>query len=222
MKFIITASCCAFFFAGSLSAQWWDRIAYNGGAGIDEPFLSSKTNLKLGKHLQGGVGYNFTPRISLMLEGEYDIFSLSSKALASLGYPSGFNSIGDQVGYTKGNVHEVSVTLDPVYHLHPKGSWDAYIIGGGGSFHRTVGLTEPTTATATLYNPYFGLGAAGYPASTSPLNASNYKPGLDIGVGFSVTARWHTKIYLEAKYNHVFLGAGQHMDYLPVTLGVRW
>jgi hypothetical protein len=47
------------------------------------------------------------------------------------------------------------------------------------------------------------------------------KPGLDIGAGIAMGTRFHGKIFLEAKYERMFLG-NYHMDYLPVTAGFRW
>jgi opacity protein-like surface antigen len=215
LKIIITASCCALFFAGALSAQpqWLNQFAFNVGGGVEEPFLNTRTNLSLGWNAQGGVGYNFTPHLAIMAEIEYDQFRITDKALNLLGTPQ---------AYPGGHLKSESITIDPVWHFHPKGGWDVYAIGGGGAFSRTQTLTRPTVATATGTDPFFGFNTPGYPASETLLTYTVHKPGVDVGFGISMTLKWNVKLYLEAKYNHVFTGSLKNMDYLPVSLGFRF
>ena len=215
MKIIITASCCAFLFAGALAAQpqWLNQVALNVGGGLDVPYSTTKSNLSLGWNAQGGVGYNFTPHLALMFEIEHDHFRISDKALNLLGTPT---------GYPGGHFKVDSVTLDPVWHLFPKKSWDVYVTGGGGAFERTQSLTKPTVATATGTDPFFGFNSPGYPASQTNLNYSVKKPGLDGGIGVSVQVKWNVKLYAEVKYNHIFGGSLGNMDYMPVSLGLRF
>jgi hypothetical protein len=218
LKIIIPASCCALFFAGALSAQskWQDvldQFAFNVGGGVQEPFLTTKTNLPLGWNAQGGVGYNFTKHFTLMAEIEYDQFRITTKALNTLGTPQ---------GYPGGHLKNESITVDPMWHFHPKGSWDFYAIGGGGAFSRTQSLTRPTVATATGLNPFFGFNSPGYPSSEMALDYTIHKPGLDFGLGISTKVKWNIKLYAEAKYIHVFEGSLGHMDYMPISLGIRW
>jgi opacity protein-like surface antigen len=215
LKTIITASCCALFFAGALSAQpqWLDQIALNVGGGYNVPFSTTKTNLAPGWNAQGGIGYNFTHHFTLMAEIEYDHFRINDKALNTLGTPQ---------GYPGGTLKTESITVDPVWHFHPKGSWDVYAIGGGGAFERTQNLTRPTIATATGTNPFFGFNLPGYPSSTVALDYTVHKPGLDAGFGISTKVKWNLKLYAEVKYNHVFSGSLKNMDYMPISIGVRW
>lgn len=215
MKILISASCCALFFAGALGAQplWLEQFAFNVGGGYNVPFLTTKTNLAPGWNAQGGVGYNFTRHLAIMAEIEYDEFRINDKALNSLGTPQ---------GYPSGKLKNESVTIDPVWHFHPKGSWDVYAIGGGGAFSRTQTLVRPTVATATGTNPFFGFNTPGYPSSQTALDYTVHKPGLDVGFGASIKVKWNLKLYAEAKYNRVFAGSLGHMDYLPVSLGVRF
>lgn len=215
MKILISASCCALFFAGALGAQpqWLEQFAFNVGGGYNVPFLTTKTNLAPGWNAQGGVGYNFTRHLAIMAEIEYDEFRINDKALNSLGTPQ---------GYPSGKLKNESVTIDPVWHFHPKGSWDVYAIGGGGAFSRTQTLVRPTVATATGTNAFFGFNTPGYPSSQTALDYTVHKPGLDVGFGASIKVKWNLKLYAEAKYNRVFAGSLGHMDYLPVSLGVRF
>jgi len=215
LKIITTACCCAFLFAGALGAQpqWLDQFALNVAGGLNEPFLTTKTNLAPGWNAQGGAGYNFTPHLAIMAEIEYDLFRINDKALNTLGTPQ---------GYPGGHVRTDSITVDPVWHFHPKGVWDVYAIGGGGAFARTQTLIRPTVATATGTNPFFGFNNPGYPASETALSYSIHKPGVDVGAGISIKVKWNIKLYAEAKYNRIFAGSLGHMDYAPISIGVRW
>ncbi len=216
MKILITG-CCALFFAGALAAQpqwqWLDLVAFNVGGGYNFPLSTTKTNLAPGWNAQGGVGYNFTRHFTIMAEIEYDKFRINDKALATLGTPQ---------GYPSGTLKNESIVINPVWHFHPKGSWDVYAIGGGGAFSRTQSLTRPTVATATGTNPFFGFNTPGYPSSQVALDYTVHKPGVDVGFGISVKVKWNFKLYAEGKYNHIFAGSLGNMDYTPISLGVRW
>jgi opacity protein-like surface antigen len=214
LKTIITASCCAFFFAGAVGAQpqWLNQFAFNVGGGISEPFSITRTNLSPAWNAQGGFGYNFTPHLAVMAEIEYDIFRINDKALQTLGTPE---------GYPGGHLRSESVTIDPVWHFHPKGSWDVYAIGGGGAFVRDQYLAKPTVATATGSNPFFGFNSPGYPSSQIGLDYEIHKPGLDAGFGVSIKVAYNIKLYLEARYDHIFAGP-LRMDYAPISVGLRF
>jgi opacity protein-like surface antigen len=218
LKIFISASCCAFFFAGALGAQTLtqtilDRINFNLGGGIDENLLTTKQNLAGKWNAQGGVGYNFTPHLGVMLEIEYDRERITDTALNRLGTPQGFPS---------GSVKLQGVTVDPVWHFFPKKTWDVYVTGGGGAFQRTQHLATPIAATATGTDPFFGFNAPGYPASNTNLSYTVTKPGLDVAAGISYKVKWNFKLYAEARYNHTFMGSLGHMDWAPISIGVRW
>jgi hypothetical protein len=204
---------CVYFFTTSLSAQGLDRLSFNVGGGLSEPVLSTAKNINYGTNLQGGVGVNFSPHLGAMIETEYDSFTVTKSALSTLGVPNGFPS---------GRVHTRSFTLQPIWHFHPKGTWDVYATGGGGFYERSQQLTASTVANATGYNPFFGFNTPGSPASEIALSYTVVKPGVDIGAGVSLKIKWRFKLYAEAKYNYAFMGSLGHMNYLPVSTGVRW
>lgn len=222
LKTIFTASCCALFFASAVRAQnpdeprWHqllDQLAFHANGGIDETYSTTSKNLSTGYDIQAGLGYNFTKHLTLLCDLGWDRFRITLPALNALGTPQ---------GYPGGHLHTDSVTADPLWHFHPKGAWDYYVTGGGGAFERTQNLTRPTVATATGTDAFFGFNTPGYPSSEMPLVYSVKKPGLDGAVGVSVNVKYGLKLYAEVRYNHVFAGSLKNMDWMPITLGVRW
>ena len=98
------------------------------------------------------------------------------------------------------------------------------MVGGGGFYRRTTEYTEPTIATATVFDPFFGLFyPVAVPANTVLGSFTQNKAGLNIGAGVSVRVRGdsNAKIFAESRY-HYILTNPERMSVLPVTFGLRW
>jgi hypothetical protein len=201
MKKILTSSFFALLLAGTISAQETQHLAFDIGGGFTQSVGNTGRYLDNGWNIGGGVGWNFSPYIGAMLQTNYNSLGINSTTLSNIGVPGG-------------GVHVFSATIDPILHLHPRGHWDAYIVGGGGLYHEYQNLTAPT-----LIPGFFGY----YPGQVILSSYSVNKPGANIGAGVAFGTKWHAKLYAEARWNHVF-GAygGPRMDYVPVTFGVRW
>jgi hypothetical protein len=201
MKTFITTSCFALFLAVTVNAQETQHIAFDIGGGFTQSVGNTGRYLDNGWNVGGGIGWNFSPYFGAMLQTNYNSLGYNSTTLANIGVPGG-------------GVDVFSATIDPIVHLHPKGHWDAYIVGGGGLYHEYENLTAPT-----LIPGFFGF----YPGQVILSSYSVNKPGANIGAGVAFGTKWHAKLYAEARWNHVF-GAygGPRMDYIPVTFGVRW
>jgi len=142
------------------------------------------------------------------VEFHYNDFGINSPTLANIGVPDGSAKLW-------------SLTLNPVVHLNPhRGPVDVYLIGGGGLYHRTQEFTQPTTATVTGFDPFFGFFPVDVPAS-QVLASYSVKPGVNGGMGISFGTKWNAKFYAEARYHRMFIG-DFHTDYVPVTFGVRF
>lgn len=194
--------------AGTMSAQETPRFAFNVGGGFNTPVGSTGTQLNTGWTFEAGAGYNFSKYVGALVQFNDSQFDINHATLTNLGFPGG-------------DVNLWSLTLDPVIHTNPKGPVDLYFIGGGGLYHWRQEFTQPTVATFTGFDPFFGFFNAAVPAEQVLTSYSVNKPGVNGGMGLSFGTRWHVKVYAEARYHRVIFG-NYHADMVPVTFGLRW
>jgi hypothetical protein len=119
-------------------------------------------------------------------------------------------------------VHVFSATVDSIVHLNPKGRFDVYLTGGG-VYHYHQDFTQPSVATFTSFNPFFGgFFPVAVPTTEILGSYSVNKPGIDAGMGFALGNKWHGKFFAEARYDRIFMASNRHVDYVPVSFGFRW
>lgn len=192
----------------SFAQEGGGGFTFDFGSGLTNPVGNTGRNLNEGWNLTSGVGYNFNSWVGAKLDLGYNWFRINSTALNTIGAPDG-------------SLSEFSATLDPIVHLNPQGHVDFYLTGGGGLFHQHEQFTQPSVAVVPGFDPFFGYYLAGVPANQILGAYSVNKPGIDVGAGFAVGTRFHGKVFGEAKYERVFLGA-YHTDFIPVSFGFRW
>lgn len=210
MRSLAFASCFGLFLLGSVNAQEVQRWTFSLGGGFTQPVGNTGRHLNEGWNVQGSGGVNFNSHVGAVLQLDYNSFGINSVTLNSLRFPDG-------------GVHVFSATVDPIVHLTPHHHADVYFIGGGGLYHRNQQFTQPSTATFTAFDPFFG----GFFPVTVPTTQilSSYtvnKPGVNFGAGFAVGTKWKAKFFAEARYHRIFVTEDRHTDYIPVSFGVRW
>ncbi len=197
-----------FLLAGVLSAQEGSRTTFNIGAGFTTPVGGTGRRLDTGFNFDAAAGMKLVSHLDGMIEFNFNDMGVNRPTLTNLGYPDG-------------SVRVWSLTLDPVVHLKRTGPVKAYLIGGGGLYHRTQEFTQPTVATVIGFDPFFGYGAFAVPANQVLASYSVNKPGVNGGLGLAFGEKWHGKFYGEARYHRMFLNYG-HFDYVTTTFGFRW
>jgi opacity protein-like surface antigen len=193
------------------AAQNTNRFTFNAGAGFTEPVRFTEDRLSRGFNLNVGGGINFTPSFGLIGEFGYNDLGLTDAALAAANVPNGSTRV-------------LSLTANPIFRFNPRGRFDVYAIGGGGWYRRTVEFTEPTIATVTAFDPFWGVFfPVAVPANQVIGSFSQNKPGLNAGGGISFSLRGdsNAKIYAEARYHYLFTD-NVRTTLLPVTFGLRW
>ncbi len=196
--------------ATTLSAQETPRFIFDLGAGFTSPVGNTSRHLDTGWNIQGGAGYNFSPYIGAKLELGFNWLGINGATLNKVGFPDG-------------NVHVFSATIDPIVHLNPHGHFDAYLIGGGGLYRETQEFTQPSVATFTAFDPFFGgFFPVAVPTTEILSSYSVNKWGVNGGAGVAFGTKWRGKFFAEARYHRIFLSGDRHMDYVPVSFGYRW
>jgi len=209
LKRLLVLGSAALIFGGVLSAQEESRFTFSGGVGFTQPVRNAGRFLDTGWNVNGNAGLNFNRHLSGVVDLGYTHLGANSSSLSSAGFPGG-------------GVNIMSATVEPIVHLTRGRRVGAYVIGGGGLYHVTREFTQPSLATFTNYNPFFGFYNVTVPTTEILDSYTINKPGLNIGAGFTVGTRWRGKFFGEARYNRIFTGNDRHLDYVPVSFGFRW
>ncbi len=209
MKKLAVIASFGFLCAGAMNAQEFSHFAFNVGGGFTQPVGNTGRHLDTGWNIQGGMGINFSPYVGALVQVDYNRMGINSATLTNLGFPGG-------------DLGVFSATLDPIVHLNPKGHMDFYLIGGGGLYHRNQEFTQPSVATFTGFDPFFGFYPVAVPTTEVLASYSVNKPGVNGGAGIAFGSKWHGKFFAEARYHRIFMGGDRHTDYVPVTFGFRF
>ena len=208
-----SVGCClvGFLLVQPVAAQNTSRFNFHLGGGFTEPTKYAVDRFDRGFNITAGGGVNLVPHFGVVGEFGYNQLGLTRAALNAAGVPSGSGRI-------------YSLTANPIFRFNPQGRFDAYAIGGGGYYRRTVEFTAPTISVVTAFDPFYGVF---FPAAV-PTNAvlgsfTQNKGGLNIGGGFTVRIKGdsNTKIFGETRYHHLFT-TPLRTSILPVTFGLRW
>jgi opacity protein-like surface antigen len=193
------------------AAQNTSKFTFDIGGGFTEPVQHTPNRLDTGFNFNVGGGFNFTPHLGVIGEFGYNELGVTNAVLQRVGVPNGTGRI-------------YSVTLNPIVHFNPRGRFDAYIVGGGGYYRRTIEFTEPSVITVTAFDPFFGVFfPANIPANTVLGSFTQNKGGLNVGAGVSLRVRGdsNAKFYAESRYHYIFT-TPVGTSILPVTFGLRW
>ena len=195
--------------AGAASAQDFSKFTFNIGGGVTEP-VRDRGRLDPGFNFNVGAGVKLSG-FSLVGEFGYNQMGVTSRALSAIGAPDGATRI-------------YSATLNPVVHFNPHGRFDAYVIGGGGYYRRTIEFTEPTIGTATFFDPFYGVFyPAAVPTNTVLGSFTQNKGGLNAGAGIEIRVKGDSqaKFFAESRYHYIYTTPNR-TKMLPVTFGFRW
>lgn len=225
------------------------KLAVNVGVGLNIPVGSDSTNfLKTSYRFQAGVGYNLSRKFGIMLQFDWDNFGLPANLITSqrnLYQNAGFvYSDGSQVDFTgmDGHTRIWSFTLNPTFNFYQGDKMGAYVVAGGGFYHKTTNFTLPQTGTG--YDPYYGYYQ--FQSNQSFDAYTSNSPGVNggIGVTYKFSRFANERFFAEAKYVHTFNSArigdpqitgnpagvfnnlyppnSNETSYIPITFGVRW
>ena len=186
------------------------RFSFDIGAGFNKPIGSLENRTDTGWNVQGGAGINLTPSFGIMGQFMFTESGLTTSYLRSLNQPDG-------------NFRMWGFSADPIFRFNPRGRTDFYLIGGPGIYRRTVEFTQPTIATVTAFDPFFGFFfPVDVPARQVIGSFGTTKFGMNGGGGFTFRlGSSNAKLFAEARYIKMYT-KGTSTSVLPVTIGLRW
>ncbi|HEY4010540.1 MAG TPA: hypothetical protein VGM11_10350 [Acidobacteriaceae bacterium] len=160
----------------------------------------------------GGGGRMFNAHVGVNLEFNYDEFGMTSSTLND--QENLYNTYIDlynaqnpgntvpTIQNLDGNNHVWSFTLDPVYNLRAGEGLGAYIVGGGGFYHKVADFTVP--AIGTYCDPYYGCYQ--YSANQTIDHYTSNAFGVNVGAGvtYKFSRFANQRLYGEVRYVYMF------------------
>lgn len=209
--------------ASSVQAQnTWEseRINVNIGATLSVPVGSTAHLVENNPGIVAGLGYNFSPRHSVIGEFMWNGLNPRNGALQPIRTALQDNSLS-------GHSNLYAVTGNYRFQLQGK-VFGAYAIVGGGWYYRTAGLSKPVTSGVnTVCAPawlWWGFtcvsGTVTANQTVGQFNSSTL--GGNAGVGFLIkVADPSYRLYFEPRY-HYAPTKNVSTRLLDITVGIRY
>ena len=185
-------------------SKWLFNIG--GGVGFPQGDLSSFVNN--GGHFVVGGGYKITRHFGVDTEFMWHDLPINSATKDRLQTPGA-------------SARQYAWTVNPIVHFPLGSKLGAYVIGGGGWYHRSGETTTP--GVGVICDPYwswwFGctIGSVNIVTGSRSDNAF----GGNIGGGLTYRLGGRAKFYTEVRYHHASYDKVA-TDILPLTFGIRW
>ena len=198
----VMASCYA-------QEEEYSPYLFNMGGGISFPQGDLGKFANDGGNFVIGGGYNFSKHIGVDSEfmwQDLPVNSATKKALSTTG----------------AHAREYAWTFNPIIHFPLGHKAGAYLIGGGGWYHRSGETTTP--GVGVVCDPYWSWWYGCALGSVEVITGSRSADGFGGNIGGGLTYRLgesHAKLYAEIRYHYV----SYHKvatQILPLTFGVRW
>jgi hypothetical protein len=235
--------------SGNTNPDGSSKYTFLVGAGASVPIGNTHVYETPSYDFQLGGGRNFNKTVGVLLQFDYDHFGLQGATLANQQFIYNFCTPAQialgctaQISGLDGNSHVWSVTLNPTFTLATEGSLGAYMVVGGGYYHKVTNFTLPQTQLQC------GIYGCGY--YTVQANVDHYTsnaPGVSGGFGltYKFSKFSNQRFYVEGRYVFVanenrpgvtarnvstasptatnFYPANSHRTtFIPITFGLRF
>jgi hypothetical protein len=193
----------------AFSQQAYPKFNFNIGGGVGFPLSTGSTYVDASPNFVIGGGYNFNQKFGLDGEFMWQDLILNDTALAELQTSSA-------------SARQYAVTVDPIFRFYQKKRIGAYLIGGGGWYHRSGETTAAGLGVICdpFWSWYYGCGIG----EVTIVTGSRSKNAFGFNVGGGLTYRLgegRFKLYGEARYHHASY-SNINTDILPLTFGIRF
>jgi hypothetical protein len=182
---------------GNTNADGSNKWGFLVGAGLTAPVGDDSNYLKPSWGFQIGGGRNFNKNFGVMAQFDWDHFGFTGQTIANqanLYFADPTNQTG-----LDGNSHIWSLTLNPTYNIHSGEGIGAYVVVGGGFYHKAATFFVPTS----VCDPFYGIC---YAANETVQNYSSNSAGVNGGFGLTYkTSHFSSaRLYAEVRVVHTF------------------
>jgi hypothetical protein len=212
------------------------------GVGFTLPIGGSHNYLATSYAIQAAAARNFNKTFGVQVEFDWANFGFQTATLNNqlaiynaLNIAAGFPPL-PQLG---GTSHVWSFTLNPIVNFYSSDTWGAYVIGGGGFYHKTANFTTPSIGTeCDIFGNCFQF-QANQTIDKYTSNAFGVNGGAGLTYKFSRFAG--ERFFVEARYVYTFNSArafslgdangngfnvfpqnSAKTGFIPITFGVRF
>jgi hypothetical protein len=194
-------------------AQDYHPWNFNVGGGVGFPVGQSSDFVNSGGHFVIGGGRNFVT--GLGVNSEFMWHDLPPK-----------RSLLDAFDAPDGSARLYAWTLNGIVRIPTKMRFGAYVIGGGGWYHRSGELTNPVLVPGQICTPpiyWWSIGCVDglVPGHEVIASRSSDAFGGNIGGGLTIPVGAGGSFYFEVRYHHA-AHSNASTDVLPLTFGFRW
>ncbi|MGC1902796.1 MAG: outer membrane beta-barrel protein [Candidatus Acidiferrum sp.] len=206
-----------FVLIGSTSAthaQDFHAWNFDIGGGVGFPVSQSSNFANSGGNFVVGGGRNFMT--GLGVNSEFMWHDLPPK-----------RSLLDAFQAPDGSARVYAWTLNGIVRIPTGRRFGAYVIGGGGWYHRSGELTNPVLVPGTICTPpiyWWSVGCVDglVPSHEVIASRSSDAFGGNIGGGLTIPLSENGfSFYVEARYHHDTRG-NVSTEVVPLTFGFRW
>jgi opacity protein-like surface antigen len=186
---------------------------YNVGVGANVDSGTTKTFVRGGGIVgTAGVARNANKYLGLRADLIFADLPLRDSAL--------------QLAQANGDTsYMLGLTLDPIINFSVTSKYGAYVLFGGGFYHRSGSLSSDTTVPGSPCNGFFIWWGrcfnSSLPLSGKFTDSSLNQFGYNFGGGVTRKMPSGVELYAEYRFTH-----GSHngitTDVRPITVGVRW
>ncbi len=185
---------------GNTNADGSQKYTFFAGAGFTAPAGSNSSYLGPSYSFQVGAGRNFNAHLGLNLQFDWDNFSVSGDAINNYaniiaGDPTNTNGFG-------AHSHIWSFTLNPTYQIYSGPGLGAYVVVGGGFYHKETTFTLPEIGQGYDYYGYPYQFEVNVPVQNYTSNSGGVNGGIGLTYKFSRFS--NERFYAEVRAVHTF------------------
>jgi len=228
------------------NADGSNKFAFMAGGGASIPVGNFHEYDTPSWGFQVGGGRNFNKKFSVLLQFDYNQFGLQGRTIANRIYvdcPTSLQTDGvcTQATDLDGNSHIWSFTLDPKYNFYEGDKYGAYVVAGGGFYHKVTNFTLPENFEECYYYCYDVTANENVDHYTS--NAFGVNAGF--GMTYKLSKSANERLYIEGRYVYMlnsqrygytaanvlttlYQGYNAYPEnsnrtaYIPITVGLRF